>query len=52
VPLHVDEICEASGVPLRAVVELLLTLTLQTVVVEGPAGFYKRARRSVEEPPP
>jgi DNA processing protein len=52
VPLHVDELCEASGVPLRAVVELLLTLTLQTVVVEGPAGFYKRARRSVGEPPP
>ena len=52
VPLHVDEICEASGVPLRAVVELLLTLTLQTVVVEGPAGFYKRARRSVGEPSP
>ena len=51
-PLHVDEICAASGVPLRTVVELLLTLTLQTVVVEGPAGFYKRARRSVEEPPP
>lgn len=49
-PLHVDELCEASGVPLRAVVELLLTLTLQTVVVEGPAGFYKRARRSVGEP--
>jgi DNA processing protein len=51
-PLHIDELCDASGLPLRAVVELLLTLTLQTVVVEGPAGFYKRARRWVGEPPP
>lgn len=50
-PLHVDELCELSRLPPRAVVELLLTLTLQTVVVEGPAGFYKRARRSVGEPP-
>lgn len=50
--LHVDELCELSGLPLRTVVELLLTLTLQTVVVEGPAGFYKRAPRSVGEPSP
>jgi DNA processing protein len=51
-PLHVDELCEASGLPPRAVIEVLLTLTLETVVVEGPAGFYKRAHRSVGEPPP
>jgi predicted Rossmann fold nucleotide-binding protein DprA/Smf involved in DNA uptake len=43
-PLHVDELCDASSLPLRLVVELLLTLTLQAVVVEGPAGFFRRVR--------
>jgi DNA processing protein len=46
VPLHIDELCEASRVPFRDVVELLLTLTLQAVVVEGPAGYYRRVSRS------
>jgi DNA processing protein len=44
-PVHVDEVCEAAGLPPSRVVGLLLTLTLQAVVVEGPAGFYRRARR-------
>ena len=44
-PVHVDEVCEAAGLPPSRVVGLLLTLTLQAVVVEGPAGLYRRARR-------
>jgi DNA processing protein len=45
-PVHVDEVCEAAALPPSRVVGLLLTLTLQAVVVEGPAGFYRRALRS------
>jgi len=42
-PMHIDVICETVGAPLPAVVGALLTLTLQTVVVEGPAGCYRRS---------
>ena len=42
-PIHVDEACERAGLPLPAVTGALLTLTLQAVVVEGPAGFFRRA---------
>lgn len=40
--VHIDEVCEAVGLPLPDVVAVLLTLTLQAVVVEGPAGYYRR----------
>lgn len=43
-PMHVDVICSTIGAPLPAVVGALLTLTLQSVVVEGPAGSYRRGR--------
>jgi DNA processing protein len=41
-PTHIDVICVTVGAPLPAVVGVLLTLTLQSVVVEGPAGCYRR----------
>jgi DNA processing protein len=44
-PMHIDVICDTVGAPLPAVVGALLTLTLQTVVVEGPAGCYRRGTR-------
>jgi len=44
-PAHIDEICERTGLDLRAAARALLTLTLQAVVVEGPAGLYRRALR-------
>lgn len=42
---HLDEICERSGEPPPVVTSALLMLTLQSVVVEGPAGFFRQARR-------
>ena len=42
---HVDEICERSGERPGVVFATLLMLTLRTVVVEGPAGFFRRAGR-------
>jgi DNA processing protein len=42
-PAHIDEVCEKSGLSSRAVARALLTLTLHAVVVEGPAGSYRRA---------
>lgn len=39
---HLDEICERSGEPPRVVMAALSMLTLQTVVVEGPAGFFRQ----------
>ena len=42
---HLDEICERSGEPPRVVTATLLMLTLRTVVVEGPAGFFRQAGR-------
>jgi DNA processing protein len=47
---HLDEICERSGEPPRVVVAALLMLTLRTVVVEGPAGFYRQATRPRSSP--
>jgi DNA processing protein len=44
-PMHVDVICATVGAPLPAVAGALLTLTLQAVVVEGPAGSYRRGTR-------
>jgi DNA processing protein len=44
-PIHLDVICETVGRPLPVVVGALLTLTLQAVVVEGPAGSYRRGQR-------
>lgn len=41
-PTHIDEVCERAGLPLPGVVGPLLTLTLRAVVVEGPAGFFRR----------
>lgn len=42
-PLHVDAVCDRTSLPLAATVAALLTLTLRSVVVEGPAGFFRRA---------
>jgi DNA processing protein len=44
-PRHIDEVCVATGLPFASVTEALLTLTLYAVVVEGPAGSYRRACR-------
>ncbi len=44
-PMHIDVICDTVRAPLPAVVGALLTLTLQTVVVEGPDGCYRRVNR-------
>lgn len=44
-PMHVDEVCDKAALPLRRALGALLTLTLQAVVVEGPAGFFRRVRR-------
>jgi DNA processing protein len=40
--LHFDEACERSGLPASVATGALLTLTLRAVVVEGPAGFFRR----------
>ncbi|APR75506.1 Rossmann fold nucleotide-binding protein Smf [Minicystis rosea] len=45
VPTHQDEVCEGTSLPGSAVLGALLTLTLRAVVVEGPAGFFRRAPR-------
>ena len=42
---HLDELCERCGQPPQVVTAALLMLTLQTVVVEGPAGFFRQAGR-------
>jgi DNA processing protein len=41
-PLHLDDLCERSGLPTALVHTALLTLSLQAVLVEGPAGWFKR----------
>src|SRR6185312_3802986 len=41
-PRHFDDLCERTGLPAQAVTGALLTLTLGAVVVEGPAGFFRR----------
>jgi hypothetical protein len=43
--LHLDELAEKTSLPSRTVQGALLTLTLKAVVVEGPAGFFRRVRR-------
>jgi DNA processing protein len=40
--IHQDEVCERTGLPGSTVLGALLTLTLRAVVVEGPAGFFRR----------
>jgi DNA processing protein len=51
-PLHIDEICERAGRSLTTVVEVLLTLTLQAVVVEDPPGHYRRPDHAAAAPFP
>jgi DNA processing protein len=43
--LHLDELAEATGLACQVILGALLTLTLGAVVVEGPAGFFRRVRR-------
>lgn len=49
VPRHRDEVQERAGLPGAIVLGALLTLTLRAVVVEGPAGFFRRATHSNEQ---
>ncbi|HRI63000.1 MAG TPA: DNA-protecting protein DprA [Polyangium sp.] len=44
-PMHIDVICERVESSLPAVVGALLTLTLQMLVAEGPAGCYRKVKR-------
>lgn len=44
-PIHTDDLCERAALPSGVVTAALLTLTLQAVVVEAPAGFYRRSTR-------
>jgi DNA processing protein len=41
-PMHADDLCDRTALPFSTVTAALLTLTLQAVVVEAPAGFYRR----------
>jgi DNA processing protein len=41
-PLHLDDLCGRSGLPTALVQAALLTLGLQAVLVEGPAGWFRR----------
>jgi DNA processing protein len=41
-PKHPDELTARTGLPAPAVTSALLTLSLGDVVVEGPAGLYRR----------
>jgi DNA processing protein len=43
-PRHVDDFCSQTGLPAGLVQEALLTLTLEAVLVEGPAGWFQRAK--------
>ena len=42
-PLHLDDLCARSGLPTALVHTALLTLSLRAVLVEGPAGWFRRA---------
>jgi DNA processing protein len=42
-PLHADSICGATSLPFPEVARALSSLSLQRVVVEAPAGMYRRA---------
>ena len=46
-PAHIDEVCERVRAAAPGGPGALLTLTLRAVVVEGPAGFFRRARRRI-----
>jgi DNA processing protein len=43
-PLHSDELASRTGLGPAALATALLTLTVENVVVEGPEGFFRRAR--------
>ncbi len=42
VPRHFDEVCERARLTAPEASGAILTLTLRAVVVEGPAGFFRR----------
>ncbi len=44
-PAHVDELCVRTGLEARVVQQVILTLTLEAVLVEGSAGLYMPATR-------
>jgi DNA processing protein len=41
-PAHLDELAERTHLGAQAIATALLTLALEDVVVEGPAGFFRR----------
>jgi DNA processing protein len=41
-PRNVDDLCSETGLSAALVHEALLTLTLEAVLVEGPAGWFRR----------
>jgi DNA processing protein len=43
-PLHSDELASRTGLGHADLATALLTLTVENVVVEGPEGFFRRAR--------
>jgi predicted Rossmann fold nucleotide-binding protein DprA/Smf involved in DNA uptake len=43
-PRHIDEIAENARVCVSTAATRLLTLALENVLVEGPEGFYRRAK--------
>jgi DNA processing protein len=43
-PSHLDEIAVRTHLSAQAIATALLTLALEDVVVEGPAGFYRRGK--------
>lgn len=45
-PTHMDQIVEATGLPVPPAATALLTLALKDVVVEGPSGFFRRKTAS------
>ena len=42
-PQHLDHLAESAAMAPGEVATLLLTLSLENVVVEGPSGFYRRS---------
>jgi DNA processing protein len=42
-PVHADELIARTSLPAGVVSTALLTLVLENVLVEGPAGFFRRA---------
>jgi DNA processing protein len=41
-PVHLDDLCDKSDLPTALIHAALLTLSLQAVLVEGPAGWFRR----------